>query len=280
MGKELIVEATDRMRRFFPECTAKITGDKTGERYNRVLEELSVLAGWNTSCAECGQTLEHFIGVDIGTSQLIRVKPLETESFSGVEVPTAGEMLRIKGWLIVLENATRHYLDFIALFDELDPGIRESALLDFDSCYPQPEDSETTLLQLGKMLVSPKPYDLKENEEWEYAKPRGAEIADFAFNLSMEGGAEDLTQPIKHRHIEDSNPEEDLSPAAVEDIIFCTSMWAKKILYKKVADNPWGETAWALEQIVNSGNTEIEQSVILWRRFLHRVRRNNSLSGL
>lgn len=79
-------------------------------------------------------------------------------------------------------------------------------------------------------------------------------------------------QYIKHRHIEDSNPEEDLSPAAVEDIIFRTSMWAKKILYKKVADNPWGETAWALEQIANSGNTEIEQSVILWRRFLHRVR--------
>ena len=77
-----------------------------------------------------------------------------------------------------------------------------------------------------------------------------------------------------HRHIQNSDETMDLdfSAPAVEDIIFRGTMESKRVLYRKVSENPFGKTAYALEQIVSSGNTEIEQSALLWRRFLHRAR--------
>lgn len=64
----------------------------------------------------------------------------------------------------------------------------------------------------------------------------------------------------------------DLSAPAVEDIIFRGDMESKRTLFQKVAEDPFGKTAHSLEQIVLSGNTEIEQSLVLWRRFLYRAR--------
>ena len=75
-----------------------------------------------------------------------------------------------------------------------------------------------------------------------------------------------------HRHIQNSNETMDLSAPAVEDIIFRGDMDSKRTLFRKVAENPFGKTARFLEQIVSSGNTEIEQSLVLWRRFLNRAR--------
>ena len=63
--------------------------------------------------------LGNFYGVETGLRQLIRSKPLETESveFSGktLTIPTKGKMLRIKAWLIVIRNTTRDYIDFAAI---------------------------------------------------------------------------------------------------------------------------------------------------------------------
>ena len=51
--------------------------------------------------------------------QLIREQPLETMVFEHagekLTVPTAAEILRIKAVLILKRNATRDYLDFVAL---------------------------------------------------------------------------------------------------------------------------------------------------------------------
>jgi hypothetical protein len=58
-------------------------------------------------------------GIETGIRQLIRNEPLQVERkvCHGHEItlPTAEEMLRIKGVLILKRNATRDYLDFIAL---------------------------------------------------------------------------------------------------------------------------------------------------------------------
>ena len=153
------------------------------------------LAGWKTRRKIFPVLiLGNFQGVDIGIRQLKREKPLATEERHGVTIPTAGEMLRIKGWLIVSRNAARDFLDFVALFDTMSSEASRQALLEFDECYPQPEDAETTLFQLAKMLASPKPYDLSDENvsmykgivspwnSWEYILRRGLEISDIIFD--------------------------------------------------------------------------------------------------
>lgn len=213
---DAILEATRQISELFPECvfvggTASVLHanhrysiDADGvmidlrKRYKKLLKQLSDLSGWQTAKGvQPVLILGKYNGVDIGIRQLKRSKPLETEIIEGIKIPTIGEMLRVKGWMIVSRNAVRDYLDFVALFDTMEQSTRRDALLKFDSFYPQPEGSETTLLQLGKMLVSPKPYDIKKEKvidykgirppwnSWEYIIKRGGEIADFIFDLAM-----------------------------------------------------------------------------------------------
>ena len=58
-------------------------------------------------------------GIETGVRQLIRESPLETETMEiageKLTVPTRAEMLRNKAVLIVKRNATRDYLDFVAM---------------------------------------------------------------------------------------------------------------------------------------------------------------------
>jgi hypothetical protein len=69
------------------------------------------------------QILGNLDGIETGVRQLIRDEPLETTQIDylgeKITVPTEAEILRIKGVLILKRNATRDYLDFIALADHL-----------------------------------------------------------------------------------------------------------------------------------------------------------------
>jgi hypothetical protein len=76
-------------------------------------------------------------------------------------------MLRIKAVLILKRNATRDYLDFAALADQLGDEGATSALRSFDKLYPQ-ANHESALLQLQIQLGSPRPYDLDEVDLGEY----------------------------------------------------------------------------------------------------------------
>lgn len=69
--------------------------------------------------------------------------------------------------LILRRNATRDYLDFVALADRLGHDRIAAALRDFDRLYPQPND-ESALQQLQIQLASPLPYDLEEVRLDEY----------------------------------------------------------------------------------------------------------------
>ena len=147
-------------------------------RFDRVLAELESVAGWKTGRVRRPvQILGSLDGIETGVRQLIRDTPLDTteiERFGQrITVPTLPEMLRIKAVLILKRNATRDYLDFAALSDQMGGDETIAALRSFDRIYPQP-NGESALQQLQIQLASPLPYDLDETNlsEYKHLSPR------------------------------------------------------------------------------------------------------------
>ena len=142
------------------------------QRFDYVLAELESVAGWKTArVVRPVLILGSLDGIETGVRQLIRDEPLDTVQIeiSGqkITLPTEAEMLRIKGVLILKRNATRDYLDFIALADHLGVEKMITALRPFDRIYPQPND-ESALQQLQIQLAQPLPYELDELNLDEY----------------------------------------------------------------------------------------------------------------
>lgn len=80
-------------------------------RFDAVLAELESVAGWKTARVQRPvQILGSLDGIETGIRQLIREAPLETivveHLGASITVPTAAEILRIKGVLILKRNAT------------------------------------------------------------------------------------------------------------------------------------------------------------------------------
>lgn len=135
-------------------------------RFDAVLAELESVAGWRTARINRPvQILGSLDGIETGVRQLIRAAPLETVviEYKGerLTVPAEGEILRIKGILILKRNATRDYLDFVALAAHLGDADVAAALASFDSLYPQ-ENGESPLQQLQVQLANAMPFDLDE----------------------------------------------------------------------------------------------------------------------
>jgi len=147
-------------------------------RFNRVLAELEAVAGWKTArIRRPVLILGNLNGIETGVRQLIREEPLETTQIEyqdeKITLPTEAEMLRIKSVLILKRNATRDYLDFVALAEHLGAAEVVKALQPFDHLYPQPNE-ESALQQLQIQLAQPLPYDLEELnlDEYKYLAPR------------------------------------------------------------------------------------------------------------
>lgn len=142
------------------------------QRFDDVLAELESVAGWKTARVQRPvQILGSLDGIETGIRQLIRVVPLKTTQIEylgeKLTVPTLEEILRIKGVLILKRNATRDYLDFVALAGRMSIENITEALQDFDHLYPQPND-ESALQQLQIQLANPLPYDLDDVDLSEY----------------------------------------------------------------------------------------------------------------
>ena len=142
------------------------------ERFSAILSDLEAAAGWVTArISQPVLILGSLDGIETGVRQLIRKVPLETEEIErfGVRltVPTAAEMLRIKGVLILRRNAARDYVDFAALGDGMGKEAAAAALRRFDDLYPQ-SNGESSLQQLYAQLASPLPYDLEQTDLSEY----------------------------------------------------------------------------------------------------------------
>lgn len=146
------------------------------DRYDQVLEALEATDGWVTARVRRPLLiLGGLDGVETGIRQLIRRRPLEVEDVRigrrKLRVPTLEEMLRVKGWLILSRNATRDYLDFVALADRLGERAADVALLIDDYYRDQiaPGGSRVAT-QLAKQLAEPAPYDLSQVDLLHYRR--------------------------------------------------------------------------------------------------------------
>ncbi|MBI3374618.1 MAG: hypothetical protein HY017_23070 [Betaproteobacteria bacterium] len=149
--------------------------DDLSGNYGAAIAALESIAGWRTSRRVSGKlVLGGILGIDAGLRNQRRSAPLETTTVrlkngGKLRIPTVGEMLRIKAFLVVERNATRDYLDVAALSRHL--GLRRStgALNRMSDLYAQfaGEDGDI-LVSLAVKLAEPDPYDLTEVDLSEY----------------------------------------------------------------------------------------------------------------
>jgi hypothetical protein len=140
------------------------------ERFDQVLDALEQDDAWGTARVKAPVLiLGRLDGVETGVRQLIRRRPLELERVvvrgHRLVVPTLPEMVRIKAWLILRRNATRDYLDTVALAARLGadaPGV----LAGLDAYYADQHEAGGHRLgsQLVRQLADPRPYDLDVEE--------------------------------------------------------------------------------------------------------------------
>lgn len=136
------------------------------DRFDRVLGDLEDTNHWVTArVTRPVQVLGSLDGVDTGVRNLIRRRPLEVEMHDTpagpVRVPTLAEMTRIKAWLVLMRNATRDYLDLVALAARLGPDAAR-VLVGLDAWYADQigPGGGRVATQLARQLASPAPYDL------------------------------------------------------------------------------------------------------------------------
>lgn len=175
---ELVLSSAARLQRILPEAEHRFSRDADHvltdlrHRFDEVLAQLESVAGWKTARVQRPvQILGSLDGIETGVRQLVRDEPLETTTVDcrgeRITVPTEGEILRIKGVLILKRNATRDYLDFVALADHMGSESVAAALQSFDRLYRQ-HNGESPLQQLQVQLANALPYDLEETDLTEY----------------------------------------------------------------------------------------------------------------
>lgn len=139
------------------------------ERFDDVLSHLEVQQGWLTARVNRPVLiLGSLDGIETGVRQLLRRRPLEVEEITGpggpIRVPTLAEMLRIKAWLVLRRNATRDYLDVVALAGRLGDERAPQVLLELDEYYEDQlgAGGRRIATQVAKQLAEPAPYDLSD----------------------------------------------------------------------------------------------------------------------
>lgn len=137
-------------------------------RFDSVLQDVEDTEGWVTARVNRPvQVLGSLDGVETGIRNLIRRLPLEVEvhetPHGPVRVPTLAEMARIKAWLVLKRNATRDYLDLVALVERLGEEAPR-VLVGLDVWYADQIGSggERVACQLVRQLAEPMPYDLSD----------------------------------------------------------------------------------------------------------------------
>lgn len=147
------------------------------ERFDEVLQALEETDGWVTARVRPQVLiLGSLDGIETGIRQLIRQRPLEVERITvgdrQLTVPTLAEILRIKAWLVLRRNATRDYLDLVALADRL--GSRDAArvLVGLDEYYADQigPGGRRVATQLARQLADPTPYDRSDVDLAHYRK--------------------------------------------------------------------------------------------------------------
>ncbi|MGH8924193.1 MAG: hypothetical protein ACRDWA_06100 [Acidimicrobiia bacterium] len=138
-------------------------------RFDQVLEALEASSGWVTArIRRPVLILGRLDGVETGVRNLIRRIPLEVESHQvgehEIRVPTLEEITRIKAWLCLVRNATRDYLDVVALADRLGHDRAAEVLYSIDDFYEDQHGpgGRRVATQVARQLAEPLPGDLSE----------------------------------------------------------------------------------------------------------------------
>lgn len=137
------------------------------ERFDAVLEAVESTDGWVTNRVTPKKIiLGELGGIEAGVRQLIRTRPLEVvelrlPSGAKLRVPTLDETLRVKGYLLVLRNQTRDYLDVAALADRSGVAHAAEVLGNIDDYYAdqRPRGVAGVATQLARQLADPRPVD-------------------------------------------------------------------------------------------------------------------------
>lgn len=139
------------------------------ERFDDVLRALEETEGWVTGRVRPQVLiLGSLDGVETGIRQLIRRRPLEVEEIRvgdrSLRVPTLEEILRIKAWLVLRRNATRDYLDVVALADRMGRSEAARVIVEMDEYYEDQvgPGGRRIATQLARQLAEPAPYDLSD----------------------------------------------------------------------------------------------------------------------
>jgi hypothetical protein len=146
------------------------------DRFDTVLSDLEDTDGWITARVKRPVLiLGSLDGVETGIRNLVRRVPLEVEvhetAHGPIRVPTLHEMTRLKAWLVLVRNATRDYLDVVALADRVGPAAVE-VLLTIDDYYADQRGfgGARIATQLARQLAEPQPYDLSEVDLQHYRR--------------------------------------------------------------------------------------------------------------
>ena len=148
--------------------------DDLRTRFDDVLDHVERAQGWRTARVNRPVLiLGSLDGIETGIRQLARTRPLELEELDTpagtIRIPTLPEMLRVKAWLILRRNATRDYLDTVALAERLGDQAG-AAVADLDAYYEDQlgASGRRIATQLAKQLAEPAPYDLSNVDLREY----------------------------------------------------------------------------------------------------------------
>lgn len=130
------------------------------ERFEEVLQVLEATAGWKTERVQRPvMILGQIDGCLAGVRQLLRSRPLETESLLGLTVLTLEEMARVKGWMLLNRDTTRDYLDTVVLLEKLGEPRVVPAFAPFDSIYERGPRGGPPLVELVECLAAAGPRD-------------------------------------------------------------------------------------------------------------------------
>jgi hypothetical protein len=147
------------------------------QRFDQVLDALEQTDGWVTSRVRPQVLiLGKLDGIETGIRQLIRRRPLETERVTvgrrRLTVPTLEEILRIKAWLVLRRNATRDYVDVVALAGRLGGRNAAQTIIAMDEYYEDQigPGGLRVSAQVAKQLADPAPYDLSQVDLAHYRK--------------------------------------------------------------------------------------------------------------
>lgn len=141
------------------------------ESFDTVLENLEALGDFSLARAQPGKViLGELGGIETGVRQMVRTQPLETTQAAvrgkRLTVPTAAEILRIKGWLVVSRNQTRDHVDVAALAEHVGVDDAAAVLSTMDAYYHEVNRRpEAVATQLARQLADPRPRDVAVTEQ-------------------------------------------------------------------------------------------------------------------